>query len=204
MTVRIPRLPLSLDPLVAEAKRRARRRRLLLAVVTVVAAVATATAVIATRSPAGANTSILAARWSYTRVCRTGGMALTQTKAPYDVVGLVSPQTRVSMSVATASSIAQRTGPQEFQPSGTHSGTPQSVPCDVATGVASTVGNAWSGRHKRQFAIKAGWVGYAGGPTFGFQCALRRTGAQGLAGLCLHQANRDPGTVRVRFSIQST
>ena len=31
MTVRVPRLPFSLDPLIAEAKRRARRRRLLLA-----------------------------------------------------------------------------------------------------------------------------------------------------------------------------
>jgi hypothetical protein len=30
MTVRVPRLPVSLDPLIAEAKRRARRRRLLL------------------------------------------------------------------------------------------------------------------------------------------------------------------------------
>jgi hypothetical protein len=35
MTVRVPRLPFSLDPLVAEAKRRARKRRLLFAVVAV-------------------------------------------------------------------------------------------------------------------------------------------------------------------------
>lgn len=131
-------------------------------------------------------------------------MALTQTRAPYNVVGLVSSRTGVSMSFATANSIAQRTGPQEFQPAGTHSGTPQSVPCDVAAGVASTAGNAWSGRHQRQFAIKAGWVGYAGRPTFGFQCALRRAGARGLAGVCLHKANRDAGTVRVRFSIHQT
>jgi hypothetical protein len=36
MTLPIPRLPLSLDPLIAEAKRRARLRRVLVALIAVV------------------------------------------------------------------------------------------------------------------------------------------------------------------------
>lgn len=51
MTMRLPRLPFSLDPLIAEAKRRARRRRLVLALV-VAAGVAVAAA-FALRSGAG-------------------------------------------------------------------------------------------------------------------------------------------------------
>lgn len=42
MTVRVPRLPISLDPLMAEAKRRARLRRLLVALIVAVAAAAAA------------------------------------------------------------------------------------------------------------------------------------------------------------------
>jgi hypothetical protein len=52
MTVHLPRLAFSLDPLIAEAKRRARQRRLLLAVVCAVAALAVGGAVFATRSAA--------------------------------------------------------------------------------------------------------------------------------------------------------
>lgn len=52
MTAHLPRLPFSLDPLIAEAKRRARQRRLLLAVVCAVAALAVGGAVFATRSAA--------------------------------------------------------------------------------------------------------------------------------------------------------
>jgi hypothetical protein len=52
MTAHLPRLPFSLDPLIAEAKRRARQRRLLLAVVCAVAALTAGGAVFATRSAA--------------------------------------------------------------------------------------------------------------------------------------------------------
>jgi hypothetical protein len=52
MTLRVPRLPFSLDPLIAEAKRRARRRRWLSLLVLVVAATATA-ASLELRSAAG-------------------------------------------------------------------------------------------------------------------------------------------------------
>jgi len=47
MELRVPRLPFSLDPLIAEAKRRANRRRLLLASLLVVLAGAAAVAVLA-------------------------------------------------------------------------------------------------------------------------------------------------------------
>jgi len=50
MTAHVPRLPFSLDPLIAEAKRRARQRRFLLAVVGAVVALAVGGAVFATRS----------------------------------------------------------------------------------------------------------------------------------------------------------
>jgi hypothetical protein len=52
MTVQIPRLPFSLDPLIAEARRRARQRRFLLAIAAALAAVAVGGAVLATRSAA--------------------------------------------------------------------------------------------------------------------------------------------------------
>jgi len=52
MTVQVPRLPFSLDPLIAEARRRARQRRLLLAVVGAAVAIAVGGSVLATRSAA--------------------------------------------------------------------------------------------------------------------------------------------------------
>jgi hypothetical protein len=52
MTVQVPRLPFSLDPLIAEARRRARQRRFLIALVAVVVALAMGGAVFATRSAA--------------------------------------------------------------------------------------------------------------------------------------------------------
>jgi hypothetical protein len=55
MTLRVPRLPFSLDPLIAEAKRRARRRRLLLALGVVAgAAVAAPLALQSGAGPGGA------------------------------------------------------------------------------------------------------------------------------------------------------
>ncbi len=67
MVARVSRLPLSLDPLIAEAKRRARKRHVLVAMVLLLAA-ATATAVVATRSPAEAFSSIPWTRGEYTQM----------------------------------------------------------------------------------------------------------------------------------------
>ena len=198
MTARAPRLPFSLDLLIAEAKRRARRRDFLLASMLVLTAVGTAIAVISTRSPAGTNTSHPAARWQGTQTCHNGGMAIMPAM---QVVGIVSAGMRVSMSFATANSIAQRTGPQELQPAGTHSGTAQTVPCNVAGNAADVAANTWSIGHQQQFAIKAGWVGYAVGPVFRFHCVLRSEAGRTLVGTCLHKANGQAGAVKVRFQI---
>jgi hypothetical protein len=62
MTLHVPRLPLSLDPLLAELIRRTRRRRLLVAAVLVLAVGGAAAGVIEARSPAGANGKIAVRR----------------------------------------------------------------------------------------------------------------------------------------------
>lgn len=198
MITHAPRSPFSLDPLIAEAKRRARRRHLLLASILVLMALGTAIAVTAARSPAGANTSALAARWPATQTCHSGGGAIIPA---LQVVGFVGARIHVSMSSATADSVAQRTGPQEFQPAGTHSATAQAVPCNVASNAADVAGNTWGVGHQLQFTIKAGWAGYATGPLFRFHCVLRSAGARTLVGTCLHKANGQAGAVRVRFQI---
>ena len=64
MTMRLPRLPLSLDPLIAEAKRRARQRRLLVALVAVVVVAAGAVLAVELRglgpvAPVPANLTVL-------------------------------------------------------------------------------------------------------------------------------------------------
>ena len=53
MTVRVPRLPFSVDPLIAEAKKRARQRRLLIALAVLLLAGMTAGLTSAFRSPGG-------------------------------------------------------------------------------------------------------------------------------------------------------
>jgi hypothetical protein len=57
MTAHVPRLPFSLDPLMAEAKRRMRRRRLLGPVVIVMLVGGVAGATLALRGPSGPNTA---------------------------------------------------------------------------------------------------------------------------------------------------
>jgi len=60
MTLRVPRLPLSLDPLIAEAKRRTRRRRWLMLLM-FVAAVAAVAAAVGLRSGSGSSLAALGA-----------------------------------------------------------------------------------------------------------------------------------------------
>jgi hypothetical protein len=55
MTLHVPRLPFSLDPLIAEAKRRARQRRLLVAVLAVLVAGAALGTTLALRPPRGSS-----------------------------------------------------------------------------------------------------------------------------------------------------
>lgn len=83
MTVQVPRLPFSLDPLIAEARRRVRQRRVLIALAVVVVALAVGGAVFATRSaaslvagpPAPGCPAHLGAGASYLASTRTGTAA---------------------------------------------------------------------------------------------------------------------------------
>jgi hypothetical protein len=193
MTIPVPRSQIALDPLIDEAKRRMRRRRLFLVSMLALAAAGTA-AVVVTRPSVDARTSVPRSRWHATQTCATGGAAVTG--------GLVSSRANVSMSLATAKSIAQRTGPSEFAPAGTHSGTAQAVPCMVALSAAFAAGDKWGVSHQHAFAVTAGWVGYASGPQFSFHCVLQGEGARTLLGTCSHRADVHAGSVKVTFRIR--
>lgn len=199
------RLPYSLDPLIAEAKQRARRRRMLLAAALVLVGAAVVVGVQETRSSASSDVALLSASWRDAQTCRGApgtGAAITSSTQLGKVLGLIGFPMRVTMGFATAYGIAQRVGPSEFQPAGTHGTTAQAVPCNVAFDVADRAGNRWGALKQRQFGITAGWAGYSGGPRFGFECVLRNAGARRLVGTCLHEASRRAGAVRVRFLIR--
>src|SRR6476659_7003640 len=93
--------PVTLDPLIAEAKRRTRRRRLTVA--SLVLALATATAIAVTRFPAIPATVAPEARWHATQACNIGGIALTAplTGPNFHTVGMVGARASVSMSYTT-------------------------------------------------------------------------------------------------------
>lgn len=171
----------------------------------------TVVAVTLNRSPTTPATAAPPARWDATRVCNIGGITLTApvmgsrllvTGSRFQIVGTVGAHTSVSMSHATARSIAQRTGPNEFEPAGSHAGTAQSVPCNVAGSTASIAGNTWSEGRPTAFGITAGWMGYGSGPTFRFHCVLRRAGSRALLGTCVHRVDTQAGAVSVNFQIR--
>jgi hypothetical protein len=196
MAPHVLRLPFSLDPLIAEAKRRARRRRALLAAVLLLAAAGTALGVVATYSPTDTTTSGLAAQWQGTRACpRQGGGALTPNLRWEDRV------VSVTISRATASGIAQQIGPNEFQPAGTHPAV-SAVPCNVASMAANVAAAAWSAHPLRQnYTIGAGWTGENAGPTYRFVCVMQRVSADVLTGTCTHTPNSRAGAVKVRLLV---
>lgn len=210
MTSLARRLPLAADPLIAEAKRRMRRRRLMTAAALVVGA-ASAVAASQTRSPAGTNTAALEARWQATQVCRDprkgDGVALFSKPQPGSVIGTdvgsISDPMSVTMSFATASGIAQHVGPSEFQPPGSHP-SPAFVPCNIAQSASDAAGMRWGLQRVRRFGIRAGAVGYTGGPPFDFACVLRDAGPRALAGTCVHKESRNVGAVKVEFVIHRT
>jgi hypothetical protein len=205
------RRPLSLDPLIAEAKRRMRPRRLLLAAAVLVAGAGAAGTASQSRTPAGTNTAALAARWQTTQVCRDprkgDGLALfakpTNGNVIGNEVGSISDPMSVTMSFATASGIAQHIGPGEFQPPGTHP-SPTFVPCNIAQSASGAAGTRWALQGVRHFGIRAGALGYTGGPPFDFTCVLRDARPRALAGMCVHRGNDRVGAVKVRFVIHRT
>lgn len=205
------RLPFALDPLIAEAKRRMWRRRLLLAAALVVVGAAAAVTVNGARAPARTNTAALEARWQTTQVCRDSrkgdGQALFSKPQAGNVigkdVGWISDPMRVTLSFATAGGIAQQVGPSEFQPPDSHPPA-SSIPCNIAQSASGAAGTRWALQRIRHFGIRAGVVGYTGGPPFGWTCVLRDAGPRALAGTCMHKASRSVGAVTVRFTIHRT
>jgi hypothetical protein len=178
---------------------------MLLAAALVLVGAAAAAGGVETRSPATSSVAPLPASWHDAQICRGRpgtGIAVTSNTQLGKVLGLIGFPMRVSMGFATASAIARRVGPSEFQPAGTHGATAQAVPCNVAVDVADRAGNRWGALKQRQFGITAGWAGYSGAFWFGFECVLRDAGARKLLGTCVHEPSRRAGTVRVRFLIR--
>ena len=109
----------------------------------------------------------------------------------------------VSMSYATAKSIAARVGPYEFQPPSSHPA-PQDVPCDAASTVALAGADAWTHWHSELGSFAAGWTGYAAGPSYGrFDCTGTKRRDGGAIETCSHHADRHAGAIVVRFIIQA-
>ena len=77
MTLRVLRLPFSLDPLMAEAKRRARQRRLLVAVLLALIVGGVVGGLFASRSPGGPNAASSVASGAASR-----GVGLVEAKGP--------------------------------------------------------------------------------------------------------------------------
>lgn len=110
---------------------------------------------------------------------------------------------QVSMSYATARSIALRVGPYEFQPPTSHPA-PRDVPCDAALTVALAGANAWTHWHSERGSLTAGWTGYATGPSYGrFDCTGTKRRDDGAVETCTHQADKHAGEITVRFTITS-
>jgi hypothetical protein len=94
MAVRVPRLPFSLDPLMAEAKRRARQRRLLIALGVLLVAGLAAGLTFAFRSPGGGSPSgggLTSANYSQWGVSLRYPTTWTRLDCTYGFQSLVNP-----------------------------------------------------------------------------------------------------------------
>jgi hypothetical protein len=135
MTVRVPRLPLSLDPLMAEAKRRARRRRLLVALIAVVVVAAGAVLTVELRgqgtvAPVPANLTVLvvsdgfSGHGSRLTPWGNGGRALFHLKCD-PTRGDVADPARACAAIAAQPSLI--TNPKPYSTTGPMSGTTMQV-----------------------------------------------------------------------------
>jgi hypothetical protein len=135
----------------------------------------------------------------YNRNCgtsRDGGLTANER---WETIG----PWHVSMSYATARSIAERVGPNEFQPSGSHP-LPKEVPCVVASSVAFAAANRWSIRHGTYEEVSPKWTGYASGPSLGrFRCFVTSRRAAAVRQSCIHAADRHAGRISVDLTIRS-
>jgi len=127
MTVRVPRLPFSLDPLMKEAKRRARQRRLLVGLVAVVVLAASAALTVELRgqgsvAPVPANLTVLVVSEQFRG---GGGRALFHLKCD-PASGDVADSAKACAAIAAQPSLV--TSPQPYPTSGPASG-PFTVAC---------------------------------------------------------------------------
>jgi hypothetical protein len=123
MTVRVPRLPFSLDPLMAEAKRRARLRRLLVALAAVVVVAAGAVLTVELRgrgaavAPVPANLTLLVVSGGFpghgTLPQGDGGRALFHLKCD-PASGNVADPTKACAAIAAQPSLV--TNPKPYIP----------------------------------------------------------------------------------------
>jgi hypothetical protein len=134
----------------------------------------------------------------YDRNCGTAREGGLTTNERWETIG----PWHVRMSYKTARSIAERVGPSEFQPSGSHP-SPKDVPCVVASSVAFAAADAWSVRHATSEWISARWTGYASGPSFGgFHCIVTTPRAGTVGETCTHQADRHAGQITVQLTVR--
>jgi hypothetical protein len=134
MTVRVPRLPFSLDPLMAEAKRRARQRRLLVALLAVLAVAAAAALAVELRglapvAPVPANLTLLVVSEGFpghgTLPQWNGGRALFHLRCD-PAGGNVADPAKACAAIAAQPSLV--TNPQPYVP-----GRPGDGPIGLAT-----------------------------------------------------------------------
>jgi hypothetical protein len=148
--------------------------------------------------------------------CGTAACASSHRASPYDRDcgtvrdGFVTTNDRwrsagpwhVEMSAATARSIAERVGPNEFQPPGSHPHA-KDVPCVVASSVAGVAAETWSEDGATDDWVRVAWASHASGPSFGrFHCHASRSGAGRVNETCDHRADRHAGAITVEFIVR--
>lgn len=134
----------------------------------------------------------------YDRECGTARSGFVTTDDRWQSSG----PWHVEMSSATASSIARRVGPSEFQPAGSHPPA-KDVPCVVASSVAYVAAESWSIHQAKDESVRVAWASYASGPSFGrFRCLASRAGGKGVEETCLHRADRHAGAITVELVVR--
>lgn len=145
MTLRVPRLPFSLDPLIAEAKRRARRRRLLLALgVAAGGAVAVNFALQSGAGPGGAPSPAAPGGVGSGGAASNGGPVLAGGVAPVSGGRVVATVTGDSAKVGQRVRVTQvATGPIDASGNFVLRPDPTSRPLAAAIIKAITKNNSW-------------------------------------------------------------
>lgn len=133
----------------------------------------------------------------WNRSCGTARDGFLTPDPKWEVVGPY----QIGMSYTTAKGIAQRVGPNEFAPPGSHPAA-RDVPCDAAFSIAMNGAKAWTKWPGNSGWMGAGWIGYATGPYYGsFHCTGVSQADGGARETCHHNADRHAGAMTGRFVI---